>query len=72
MPETTICSFVLRFVQIQEGDPAAPWHGVIRHVQSTAETRFIDMEEALIFIDKYLRESQTGDFPPDPPTSRPE
>lgn len=52
MPETTISSFVLRFIH----DPAAdrPWQGIVRHVQSAEEARFTGIDEALRFISRYV------------------
>jgi hypothetical protein len=62
MLETDVDSFILRFVQersAQEsnqnsGSPAAPWHGVIRHVQSKEEIRFTQIEDALRFVANYV------------------
>ncbi len=64
MLETAVNSFVLRFVQesaTADGDADADWHGVIRHVQSNTELRFVQMEEALSFIATYVP------LPPAPP-----
>src|SRR5690606_9232013 len=47
MTETRIISFIVRFVQPEGGDHTAPWHGVVRHVQSSQEVRFTRVEEAL-------------------------
>ncbi len=62
--EPKLVSFVLRFVYegAPEGTPegdanasAAPaWHGVIRHVQSSAERHFVRWEEAMGFIGEYV------------------
>lgn len=64
MSETKIASFVVRFVQEADADDgegaaaagqlAAPWRGVIRHVQSREEVRFTEMEEALAFMGRYV------------------
>ncbi len=58
--EPKLVSFVLRFVyegapEGDAGEPAAPtWHGVIRHVQSSAERHFVRWEEAMGFIGEYV------------------
>lgn len=61
MPETTVLSFVLRFVQ--EHDPleqtdsqanTAGWRGTIRHVQTNEELRFTHIQEALQFLAQYV------------------
>jgi hypothetical protein len=53
-----IASFVLRFTQElrpdADGEPQVAWRGHIRHVQGDEEKRFIDLAEALIFIQIYL------------------
>lgn len=36
------------------GPAAAPWHGVIRHVQSNKEIRFTQIEDALRFVANYV------------------
>ena len=57
MPETTVNSFVVRFVQetpAQSGVAFKPWHGIIRHVQSSQETRFTRIEDALSFMHDYV------------------
>ncbi len=62
MLETDVDSFILRFVQVrfaeeerQDKSPtAAPWHGVIRHVQSKEEIRFTQIEDALRFVANYV------------------
>jgi len=57
MPETTIASFILRFVQEQapSSEPTLPpWRGVIRHVQSDEETHFTNVDDALAFIAHYV------------------
>jgi hypothetical protein len=43
-------------MQEQEPDQAHPnaWHGLIRHVQSSTETRFSRIEEALVFMNEYV------------------
>ena len=57
MPETTVNSFIVRFVQempAQSGAGIEPWHGIIRHVQSSRETRFTRIEDALAFMHGYV------------------
>ena len=57
MPGTTVNSFVVRFIQetpAQSGAGCKPWHGVIRHVQSSQETRFTRIEDALAFMHGYV------------------
>ncbi len=57
MPETTVNSFIVRFVQetpAQSGAGIKPWHGIIRHVQSSQETRFTQIEDALAFMRGYV------------------
>jgi len=64
MPETTVNSFVVRFVQetpAQSGAGLKPWHGIIRHVQSSRETRFTHIEDALAFMHGYV--DITGEKP---------
>lgn len=54
MTETRIVSFVVRFVQPADEGQAAPWHGVVRHVQSREEARFTRLEEVLEFMSRYV------------------
>ena len=57
MPETTVNSFVVRFVQetpAQSDAGLKPWHGIIRHVQSSRETRFTCIEDALTFMHGFV------------------
>ncbi len=54
MTETRIVSFIVRFVQPESGYQAAPWHGVVRHVQSREEMRFTRVAEALQFMSRYV------------------
>jgi hypothetical protein len=57
MPETTINSYVLRFVREQPTGQEAMmtgWHGTIRHVQSDRQLRFVNIEGALRFIAAYV------------------
>ncbi|MDX1615022.1 MAG: hypothetical protein R3300_11985 [Candidatus Promineifilaceae bacterium] len=57
MTETTVNSFVVRFVQEAalppEQDPAA-WRGVIRHVQSKTELHFTNFHDAVTFMSRFL------------------
>jgi hypothetical protein len=55
MTETRIVSFILRFVQPEQGDTNLPWQGVARHVQSREEIRFTQIDEALAFINRYVQ-----------------
>jgi hypothetical protein len=55
--ETTIASFVLRFIQEAPADAAPParsWRGIVRHVQTGEETPFTRIEDALAFIGRYV------------------
>ncbi len=54
--EANLTSFVLRFVSDQSPDApeAAPWHGVIRHVQTNQERAFTRWAEAVAFIQQYV------------------
>lgn len=57
MPEATIASFVLRFIQehVPESEsPTNAWRGVVRHVQTSEEIRFVRVEDALAFIARYV------------------
>lgn len=54
MTETHIVSFILRFVQPEQGGAPLSWHGVVRHVQSREELRFTRVEEALQFMNRYV------------------
>ena len=54
MSETVVCSFLLRFIQNQEEDDANPWFGAVRHVQTSTERRFTDMNDAVDFINGFL------------------
>jgi hypothetical protein len=54
MTETHIVSFILRFVQPEQGDALPAWYGVVRHVQSREELRFTRVEEALQFMNRYV------------------
>jgi hypothetical protein len=61
MAETAISSFIVRFVQETDDDSAditssdsARWRGIIRHVQSNEEAAFVQIEQALAFIDRFV------------------
>ncbi|MDT8306888.1 MAG: hypothetical protein RRC07_13220 [Anaerolineae bacterium] len=65
MSETRIISFILRFVQPEQGDTALPRYGVVRHVQSREEVHFTTMGEALAFINRYVTlEDESGAMQP--------
>lgn len=51
--ERHVESFVVRFTLNPDGEAggAPAWHGLIRHVQSNTEHRFIRFEEAIAFIE---------------------
>lgn len=57
MSEATIASFILRFTQeqpLETGADTISWRGVIRHVQSNEQTRFLHIEDALAFMAHYV------------------
>lgn len=57
MPEATIASFILRFTQETRVDTEPSrgvWRGVIRHVQTNEEIRFVEVADALAFISRYI------------------
>jgi len=58
MSETVISSFILRFTQ--ETGTDAPWRGVVRHVQSDEEARFMRIDEALHFIGRFVDVDGSG------------
>lgn len=62
MAETTVNSFVLRFVQekprLADTGTDNTWRGVIRHVQSNHEKRFTRMEDAVSFMAEFLNLSE--------------
>lgn len=57
MSETIIASFILRFTREHDAE-ASPsgtwWRGVVRHVQTSEDTHFTRMEDALAFITRYV------------------
>lgn len=57
--ETTVVSFVVRFVYDAPADGpaglASDWHGFIRHVQSDEERHFTRWEDAASFMAQYVR-----------------
>ena len=64
MPETVIASFVVRFMLDQEMESSkVNWRGVIRHIQTNEQLNFAGMEEALEFIQRYVK-IQPGLPPP--------
>lgn len=57
VPDASVRSASLRNAQEKHqdnGPTAAPWHGVIRHVQSKEEIRFTQIEDALRFVANYV------------------
>ncbi len=56
MSETTIASFILRFTREHDAGVSSGtgWRGVIRHVQTSEETYFMRIEDALAFITRYV------------------
>ncbi len=56
--QTTIASFVLRFVQetidTTTDSCQADWHGVIKHVQSNTEQHFTHLADAITFMARYV------------------
>ncbi len=53
MSETAVTSFVVRFMQ---EDPAVDtWRGFIRHVQTSQEIHFSRIEDALLFMDQFVK-----------------
>ncbi|MBU0702466.1 MAG: hypothetical protein KKC18_01190 [Chloroflexi bacterium] len=56
-PEATVASFILRFTQehTSEFEPSTGvWRAVIRHVQTGEQADFVQMEDALAFIARYV------------------
>ncbi len=67
-PEPRLVSFVLRFVREEaptgDADSAAhvaPWHGIIRHVQSNNERHFTRWADAVGFIAEYVEVDDAND-----------
>ncbi|MEZ4641165.1 MAG: hypothetical protein R3E31_00215 [Chloroflexota bacterium] len=54
MAETAVTSFVIRFIQEQDTQTATTWRGLIRHVQTSEETHFTQIEDALQFMAKFV------------------
>ncbi|MBC8445692.1 MAG: hypothetical protein H8D74_00685 [Chloroflexi bacterium] len=56
--QTSVASFVLRFVQERTENPPAPanadWYGLIKHVQTDTEERFTRLVDALAFMARYI------------------
>ena len=63
MSETAVTSFIIRFIQEQDPNqvPSTAWRGLIRHVQSSTETRFSQIEEALAFMNGYVAIDEDGE-----------
>ena len=53
MTETAVTSFVVRFMQEDPADDA--WRGYIRHVQTSQEIHFANIEDALIFMGQFVK-----------------
>ncbi len=57
--ETTVVSFVIRFVYDAPADRSAGlasgWHGFIRHVQSDEERHFTRWADAASFMAQYVK-----------------
>jgi hypothetical protein len=51
--ETAVTSFVVRFMQEDPADDA--WRGFIRHVQTSQEIHFANIEDALIFMGQFVK-----------------
>lgn len=61
-----VISFIVRFHLIEKADPSSeadltlsaetlpPWHGLVRHIQSGEEYKFVHIEDAVAFINRYL------------------
>lgn len=55
MSETAVISFVIRFKQEQANTPIVlPWHGSIRHVQTSEEIHFVNIYDALDFMSQFV------------------
>ncbi len=56
--QTSVASFVLRFVQETTDTPTIPakddWYGLIRHVQTDTEERFTRLVDALAFMARHV------------------
>ena len=53
MVETAVTSFVVRFMQEDPPDEAS--RGSIRHVQTSQEIHFANIEDALIFMGQFVK-----------------
>lgn len=59
MSETAVTSFVIRFKQELPGKAAvSPWRGLIRHVQTSEEIHFLQIEDALGFMAQFVKIEQ--------------
>lgn len=55
MEKTTVTSFIIRFKQEHDfNQTAPPWRGHIRHIQTSQETHFTNIEEALSFMSRFV------------------
>ncbi len=59
MPETAVHSFVVRFVQEELADVG--WRGFVRHVQSSEEMNFTQIQEAIAFMGQFVSLEQATD-----------
>ena len=62
--ETSVTSFVVRFVQEKTPDsagdrPPTEWHGTIKHVQTNTERYFTSITEAVAFMEEYVNPEGT-------------
>lgn len=61
-----VISFIVRFHLIEKADPSGEadltlsvetlplWHGMVRHIQSGEEYKFVHIDDAVAFINRYL------------------
>ena len=57
MSETSVVSFIVRFIQEETDEPQPiphPWRGLIRHVHTDQERRFTHITEALQFMGQFV------------------
>jgi len=64
-PQTTVASFVLRFVHETTDPPTdlpqSDWRGVIKHVQTNDEQHFTRLEDALAFMARFVNLDELDD-----------
>jgi hypothetical protein len=62
MLETAVTSFVIRFRQERtDCNAAPPWRGLIRHIQSSEEIHFTNIEDALRFMAQFVEITQPAE-----------